>query len=74
MNTTKILRFPAVIVRTGLSRSSIYRQISQNTFPHQVRLGARTVGFLESEIDRWFDIQISRSQKVKNHSDLSISG
>ncbi len=49
----KILKLPEVMATTGLSRSSIYSFISEGTFPAQVGLGARAVGFLESEILEW---------------------
>jgi Predicted transcriptional regulator len=48
-----ILRLPAVKARTGLSRSTIYLRISQGTFPARYSLGARAVGWLESEISAW---------------------
>jgi prophage regulatory protein len=48
-----ILRLPKVMAVTGLSRSTIYLRISQGTFPNPVRLGARAVGWLSTEIDEW---------------------
>jgi len=48
-----ILRLPQVKCRVGLSRSSIYLAVSQRKFPQPVRLGARAVGWLESEVDAW---------------------
>lgn len=46
---------PKVKERTGLSRSTIYAKIAQGTFPKPVCLGARAVGWLESEIDEWIN-------------------
>jgi prophage regulatory protein len=40
---------------TGLSRSSIYLMISNGSFPRQVSLGARAVGWRESDIHDWLD-------------------
>jgi prophage regulatory protein len=51
--STCILRLPTVKTRTGLSRSTIYLKISQGTFPKPVSLGARAVGWLESQLDEW---------------------
>jgi prophage regulatory protein len=48
-----VLRLPAVKHRTGLSRSSIYKFVAEGCFPQPVRLGARSVGWLEAEIDEW---------------------
>ena len=53
--STCILRLPSVKSRTGLSRSTIYLKISQGSFPKPVSLGARAVGWLESQIDDWLD-------------------
>jgi len=60
---TTILRLPKVKARTGLSRSSIYLGVAKGTFPAPVSLGARAVGWIESEIDDWLTqrVQASRS-------------
>jgi prophage regulatory protein len=63
---TAILRLPAVKARTGLSRSSIYLFVSRGTFPKQVSLGARAVGWLESDVDAWLARQVERSRKAAN--------
>ena len=59
-----VLRLPAVKNRTGLSRSTIYMRIQDGTFPHQINLGARAVGWLESEINDWLTQQIEKSRKA----------
>ena len=48
-----ILRRPAVEAATGLSRSTLYEMIANGRFPKPVRLGARAVGWRESEIAAW---------------------
>jgi prophage regulatory protein len=60
---TTILRLPAVQARTGLSRSTIYLRISQGFFPRSISLGARAVGWIESEVDDWLDRQINSSRE-----------
>lgn len=60
---TAILRLPNVKARTGLSRSTIYQRVSAGTFPPPVNLGARAVGWLESEVSDWIAAQIERSRK-----------
>jgi prophage regulatory protein len=62
--THNILRLPAVKARTGLSRSSIYLRISEGYFPKPIFLGARAVGWLESDIEDWLNQRIEASRKV----------
>jgi len=49
----RILRRREVEVRTGLSRSTIYSQMAEGTFPKPVRLGKRSVGWTETSIAEW---------------------
>ncbi|WP_025154373.1 helix-turn-helix transcriptional regulator [Morganella morganii] len=56
MKSSKILRIKEVIVRTGLSRATIYRQMNKKLFPPKFSLtgiGGRAVGWLEGSIDAW---------------------
>ena len=57
-----ILRLPAVKARTGLSRSTIYLRVSENSFPKPISLGGRAVGWIEAEINDWLDRQIAASR------------
>ena len=59
-----ILRLPTVKSRTGMSRSSIYNAVKEGTFPRQINLGPRAVGWLESSIDTWIQGRIELSAKV----------
>ncbi len=59
-----ILRLPSVKSRTGMSRSSIYNAVKEGTFPRQINLGPRAVGWLESSIDAWIQGRIELSSKV----------
>ena len=63
-----ILRLPAVKTRTGLSRSTIYLRVSEGTFPRPVSLGARAVGWLESEIEAWLSALVQRSRKLTDEN------
>ncbi len=57
-----ILRLPSVQARTGLSRSTIYLRVAEGTFPKQVSLGGRAIGWVESEIETWLNRQIEASR------------
>ncbi|MDE0260087.1 MAG: AlpA family phage regulatory protein [Gammaproteobacteria bacterium] len=49
----RILRLPEVEARTGLSRSTIYRWRIAGRFPPAVVMGGRTLGWFESDVERW---------------------
>ncbi|MEZ0186788.1 MAG: helix-turn-helix transcriptional regulator [Candidatus Reddybacter sp.] len=69
----KILRLPDVMSSTGLSRSTVYSKISDGTFPNQVSLGDRSVGWIDSEIYAWINqrIEASRDAVIKNTQEQS---
>jgi prophage regulatory protein len=60
--TTTILRLPAVKNRTGLSRSTIYVRLSEDQFPKPISLGARAIGWVESDIESWIKDRIDQSK------------
>ena len=60
----RILRLDAVLDKTGLSRSLIYQLVSEGNFPAQIHLGARSVGWIEAEVDDWIATRIALSRKV----------
>ncbi|KIF52720.1 AlpA family transcriptional regulator [Vibrio owensii] len=49
----RFLKLKEVIEKTELSRSAIYRKMSEGAFPKSVNLGARAVVWVESEVDEW---------------------
>ncbi|WP_273150760.1 helix-turn-helix transcriptional regulator [Methylophaga thiooxydans] len=51
----RILRLKDVMAKTGLSRSCIYKYITEGKFPESIKLGQRSVGWVESEIDEWLE-------------------
>ena len=58
----RILRLPEVMNNTGLARSTIYKMVAAKSFPIQISLGAKSVGWLESDIQSWIEDKISSSQ------------
>jgi prophage regulatory protein len=60
--TNVILRLPAVKAKTGLCRSAIYQHVADGSFPRPVSLGARAVGWIESEIETWISRKIKESR------------
>ncbi len=57
-----ILRLSGIKARVGLSKSTIYLRIAEGSFPKQICLGARAVGWLESEIDTWLAARVDASR------------
>ncbi|MEB0030191.1 AlpA family transcriptional regulator [Undibacterium sp. RTI2.1] len=50
----QILRMKQLVQRTQLSRATLYVLMSTDkTFPQKIKLSARTVGYLESDVDAW---------------------
>ncbi|WP_331458539.1 MULTISPECIES: helix-turn-helix transcriptional regulator [unclassified Sphingopyxis] len=53
MEPERFLRMQSVLDRTGLSRATLYRQIRDGSFPHQLQLTRRCVAWRESEVQSW---------------------
>lgn len=47
---TEILRLPAVMFQSGLSRSTVYLRIAQGLWTKPISLGGRAVGWPGSEV------------------------
>jgi prophage regulatory protein len=60
----RILRLPDVISRVGLRRASIYLHMTKGSFPKPISLGARAVGWLESDIDGWIAARIEVTRRA----------
>lgn len=63
MPEISIIRLPEVQRRTGLSRSSIYAMVSRKEFPSPVRLGKRSAGWVEGEVQEWLVGRIEESRR-----------
>ena len=55
----KVLRLPEVMRRTGKRRTSLLQAIQRGEFPKPIRLGARAIGFIQSEVDAWIDARMA---------------
>ena len=54
----KLLRFPAVRERTGLSRSTIWRLERLGDFPRHRRISANAVAWVEAEVVSWIHSKV----------------
>ena len=49
----RILRYPEVTLRTGLSRTTIWRLERTGDFPPRRQLSPNAVGWIESDVEEW---------------------
>ena len=55
----RILRIKEVVQITGLSSSSIYKQIRLGDFPRGVKLTSRSTGWSSEDIDDWIKSRLA---------------
>ncbi|CAN7470506.1 helix-turn-helix transcriptional regulator [Paraburkholderia hospita] len=49
----KILRLTGVLEAVGVKKSSIYNWVRDGKFPAPVRLGPRSVGWRQEDVEKW---------------------
>jgi prophage regulatory protein len=59
----RMLRLPQVVSSTGLCKTQIYELQAAGDFPMRVKLTARSVAWLESEVQAWLARRV-RSKTV----------
>ncbi|MFK3708295.1 dipicolinate synthase [Klebsiella michiganensis] len=60
--TQSLIRFSEVQRRTGYSKAWLYRLMGQKRFPSAIKIGSRSIAFIESEIDDWINQRIAESR------------
>ena len=55
----KILRRPEVQRRVGMGRSTLYGAIAEGRFPKPIKIGERSVGWLECEVQGWLEARVA---------------
>jgi prophage regulatory protein len=65
-----LLRLPAVIERTGLSKTEIYRRIKAGAFPAHSKLSPKVTVWASDEIDAWVAARIPRTPVAAEIADL----
>jgi len=53
--SVKILRRTEVEQIVGLSRSTLYAMMAENTFPKPIKLGKRAIGWPDNVIANWIE-------------------
>ena len=67
---SQIIRLKQVKAMTGLSRTTIYRFMSINEFPKQIKLGPKSSGWLIDEVDEW----IKRQIQIRDNCQIKVKG
>lgn len=67
---SQIIRLKQVKAMTGLSRTTIYRFMSINEFPKQIKLGPKSSGWLIDEVDEW----IKRQIQIRDNRQIKVNG
>lgn len=61
----RLIKLKEVIKKTSLGRSTIYEFMTDGRFPKQVSLGAKSVAWLESEVDDWIMERIGEREEAQ---------
>ena len=58
----RLLNIQAVANKTNRGRSTIYKDIAENKFPTQIKIG-RSSSWVEDEIDQWIEQRILENRQ-----------
>ena len=68
----QLLRIQEVANLTGLSRSSIYKQIKLKNFPTGVKITDRSTAWPSNEVEAWIADRIEARHSISAHRNASI--
>lgn len=54
-----LIKLTAVLAKTKQSRSKVYADIKSGHFPAQIKLGPRSVAWVEREVEIWIEGRIA---------------
>ncbi|SER51229.1 MULTISPECIES: helix-turn-helix transcriptional regulator [Pseudomonas] len=57
--TVRFIKLPEVKRITSLSMTEIYRRIGKGQFPKQIRVGPKSVVWVEREVRAWVDLMVA---------------
>jgi prophage regulatory protein len=61
----RFIRLPEVKVQTGRSRSAIYAEMADGSFPRCIKISSHSVAWLQSEITAWMEARIAQSRRER---------
>lgn len=56
---TTLIRRRGVIQKTGMTVSQLYAAMSEGRFPKPVKIGRKSVAWIESELETWCEQRIA---------------
>ena len=59
MEPAKLIRLPAVLGSTGLSRTALFKLRREGRFPSPVAIGGRAVAWSSAEVSAWIAARIA---------------
>ncbi|MCS6625400.1 AlpA family phage regulatory protein [Roseibacterium beibuensis] len=60
----RVERLPAVLARTGMSRSWVYQAIAAGRFPKPIKIGSCS-GWYAGQIDSWIEQLVDSPQEAR---------
>ena len=57
----RLLRLPAVVERTCLSRTQVYRLMARGHFPAPIKLSERAIAWRFDDIEAWIDRKMAET-------------
>ncbi len=64
--TTRLIKLPEVMQRTGKKRSTIYANVKAGLMPAPIKIGEKAVCWVETEIEEWIASRIIASRGGNN--------
>jgi len=55
----RILRIKEVIKKTSIGRTKLYEMMESGDFPGSIKLGAKSVGWVDTEVEEWIQSRIT---------------
>lgn len=67
----QFLRLPAVVDRTGLPRSTLYRLCRLGRFPRPTKLSERCSAWSANEVDRWLSDRLAERDIARDEAGVA---
>lgn len=72
LTNDRILRQPLVCEKTGRADATLWKDVSEGTFPPPIRIGPRAVGWRESEVNAWLEACSLATRRAGQPFDMKV--